>query len=98
MKTTFAARLAFSAPLALVLAACGSATDASEDALADNVELPADESMAGTPAPVADEAALAEDAASAEDEATDAAAEAEAMVAADAPAAPATAAATPAAE
>ncbi len=83
----FAAVAAF----ALGLAACGSATDASEDALADNVEVPADEAMAAAPAPVADPAALTEETPSAEDAATAAADSAEAMVAADAPAAPAAA-------
>ena len=39
---------------ALALAACGSADDASEDAMADNVEMPADEAMAGAPEPAAD--------------------------------------------
>ena len=32
---------------ALALAACGDTDDASEDAMADNVEMPADEAMAG---------------------------------------------------
>ncbi len=40
------------------LAACGSSTDASDDAIADTVEIPADEAMADTPEPVADEDAL----------------------------------------
>ena len=44
---------------ALALAACGDATDASEDAIADTVEVPADEAMANTPDPVMDEAATA---------------------------------------
>ena len=39
---------------ALALAACGDADDASEDAMADNVEMPADEAMAGAPDPAAD--------------------------------------------
>jgi hypothetical protein len=39
---------------ALALAACGDADDASEDAMADNVEMPADEAMAGVPDPNAD--------------------------------------------
>jgi len=38
----------------LALSACGSADDASEDATADNVEMPADEAMAGVPDPAAD--------------------------------------------
>ncbi|MCX7676085.1 MAG: hypothetical protein N2Z59_01760 [Alteraurantiacibacter sp.] len=78
---------------ALLLASCGSATDASEDAIADTVEMPANEVMAGTPAPVEDPAALVE-----EDEASpaDAAAAAQSMVEADAPPA-AGSSATPAA-
>ena len=39
---------------AFTLAGCGDATDASEDAVADNVELPADEAMADVPDPAAD--------------------------------------------
>ena len=39
---------------ALALAACGDADDASEDAMADNVEMPADEAMAGAPDPATD--------------------------------------------
>lgn len=43
------------APLALLgLAACGSSTDASADATADTVEIPADEALANAPEPVAD--------------------------------------------
>lgn len=81
MKKTlqFAATIAFAA----ALAACGSATDASEDAMADNVEVPADEAMTGAPAPVADAEALTEEA---ETDAVEAAEAAEAMVDADAPA------------
>jgi hypothetical protein len=40
---------------AFALAACGSSDDASEDAMADSVEMPADEAMAGVPDPVADD-------------------------------------------
>ena len=48
---------------ALALAACGSSDDASEDAMADNVEMPADEAMAGAPDPATDAVAdAAEDA------------------------------------
>jgi hypothetical protein len=83
----FAPKFVAAASFALALAACGSATDASEDALADNVEVPADEAMANAPAPVADPDALTEEAPTAEDAATEAADSAEAMVAADAPAA-----------
>ena len=81
------ALIAPAAGAALLLAACGSATDASEDAMADTVEMPADEAMAGTPEPAADPEALTEAADSAEENAEDAAATAEAMVEADAPAA-----------
>jgi len=42
----------------LGLTACGSSTDASEDAIADTVEMPADEAMADTPEPVEDPDAL----------------------------------------
>ena len=61
---------------ALALAACGGSDDASEDALADNVELPADEAMADAPMPAADATEATEDAA--EDAAAAAAAAAEA--------------------
>ena len=47
---------------ALALAACGDSGDASEDAMADNVELPADEAMADAPMPTADASEAAEDA------------------------------------
>ena len=77
----------FAAITTLTLAACGSSTDASEDAVADTVEMPADEAMAGTPQPVEDPAALTESADSAESAAQDAAATAESMVEGDAPAA-----------
>ncbi len=60
---------------ALALAACGGSDDASEDALADNVEMPADEAMADTPMPAADATEAADEAA--EDAASDAAASAE---------------------
>lgn len=49
------------AAAAFALAGCGDTTDASEDAVADSVEIPADEAMANAPDPVAaDEAAEAE--------------------------------------
>ena len=60
---------------ALALAACGGSDDASEDAMADDVEMPADDAMAGTPPPVADATEAAEDAA--DDAADDASASAE---------------------
>lgn len=85
MKKTLqiAATFAFAASLA----ACGSATDASEDAMADSVEVPAEQAMTGAPAPVVDAEALTEAADAAEGDAIDAADAAEAMVEADAPAA-----------
>jgi hypothetical protein len=49
--------VAFASAAALALAGCGSADDASEDAMADNVEMPADEVMAGVDDPVVDDAA-----------------------------------------
>jgi hypothetical protein len=42
---------------ALTLSACGSSDDASTDAQADNVEMPADQAMAGTAQPSADASA-----------------------------------------
>ncbi|TIX48940.1 hypothetical protein [Alteraurantiacibacter aquimixticola] len=59
MKTT--ARIAILTAATLALTACGSTTDASEDAIADNVEMPADQALTDTPMPVEDEAALTED-------------------------------------
>ncbi len=56
MKT--ALKIAALSGTTLLLAACGGYTDASEDALADNVEMPADEALVGTPEPVADDAAM----------------------------------------
>ena len=80
---------------ALALAACGGSDDASEDAMADNVEMPADEALADVPLPVADETAEVDEAtdasdldaveaagAAAEEAAADAAAAAEAATAA----------------
>jgi len=48
---------AFASAAALALAACGSSDDASEDAMADDVEMPADEAMTGVEVPVVDPAA-----------------------------------------
>lgn len=48
------ALIAAASSFALALAACGDADDASEDALADNVEMPADEAMADVPDPAVD--------------------------------------------
>ena len=61
-------KLAFAtlAPAALALAACGSSDSADEAAVAENVELPAEESVPAdaSVAPVADESAAASGAAS----------------------------------
>ena len=70
------AHCALTAAAALALTACGSSTDASDEAMADTVEVPAEEAVAGTPDPVADAAANSEieanemDAAEAADAAT----------------------------
>lgn len=58
--------------LALALAACNDSGDASEDAMADNVEMPADEAMAGMPDPAADADAVAEAAEDASESSEDA--------------------------
>jgi len=84
------ALFAATASLALGLAACGDSDDASEDALADNVELPADSAMANVPDPTPDvesedtqdEAVTQEAAESAADEAEAAVADVEAATAA----------------
>lgn len=48
-------RIAFAAAASIALAACGSTDDASTEAEADTVEIPADDAMAGVEeAPVAD--------------------------------------------
>ncbi len=103
-------KLAFTvlaASAALTLAACGDSTPASSEAMADNVEMPADEALAGTPAPVSDADAVADAAAAASTpataeatgDATEEAADAAVSAAADAEAAAAAAeAATRAAE
>ncbi|MFL0672747.1 MAG: hypothetical protein ACJLS3_15375 [Erythrobacter sp.] len=73
---------------ALLLAACGSADDASTEARADTVEMPADEALeAVTEEPVADPTASAEDPAEVTNQTTAEAAEAAANVAAEASAA-----------
>ena len=75
---------------ALALAACGGSDDASEDAMADDVEMPADEAMADTPLPVADATEAADEADEAADDATanaEEAADAAEQAAADAAAA-----------
>lgn len=66
----FAMIAAASAAFALV--GCGDADDASEDAMADTVEMPADEAMTGLPDPVADADATADAAAEAEASAAEA--------------------------
>ena len=82
------APLAGAAGAALLLAACGSADDASTEARADTVEMPADEALeAVTEEPVADPAASTEDPAEVTNQTTEQAAEAAANVAADAAAA-----------
>lgn len=82
---------AFTSAAAMALAACGSADDASEDAMADTVEMPADEAMAPVEEEPAADAADAADAATedAEDavDAAKAAGDAAAKAAADAAAA-----------
>lgn len=53
--------VAFSAALTLTLSACGSSDSASEEAQADNVEMPAEEAMVDPEAtPVADPSAAAD--------------------------------------
>ena len=87
------AALSALAGAALLLAACGSADDASTEASADTVEMPADAALAPvTEEPVADPAATAADAPDAEadaaaDATTEQAADAAADVAAEATAA-----------
>lgn len=76
MRKTILPLLAFP----LILAACGGAQDASEEATAESVEIPADAAMEGAPDPVAD-AALEAEMAGVEDEAMDAAEAAEAATA-----------------
>jgi hypothetical protein len=83
------ALIAFAAVAAYGLSACGKSDDASEDAMADNVEMPAEEAMTTAAPPVADaeatsdtsdetSAAAAEAGDAAEAAAADAAAAAEA--------------------
>ncbi|MFN4037871.1 MAG: hypothetical protein ACK4IB_00920 [Erythrobacter sp.] len=73
---------------ALLLAACGSSDDASTEARADTVEMPADEALeAVTDEPVADPAANAADPDATTSQSTEQAAEAAANVAAEAAAA-----------
>ena len=72
---------------ALALAACGDSGDASEDAMAESVELPADEAMADAPMPTADATEAAEDAASDAAASAEEAADAAEQAAADAAAA-----------
>lgn len=77
---------------ALVLTACGSADDASTEANADTVEMPADEALSAiTDEPVADPAATQTDAPAAAAATTEAATDGAAEVAAEAAAAAETA-------
>ena len=78
MRKAILPLLAF--PLTLALAACGGAQDASEEATAESVEIPADAAMEGAPDPVAD-AALDAEMAGVEEDAMDAAEAAEAATA-----------------
>ena len=57
------ALIAFAAAAAYGLAACGKSDDASEDAMADNVEMPADQAMSTAAPPVADAEASSDTAA-----------------------------------
>ena len=71
MKTI--AKFAAASAFALTLAACGDSGDASEDAMADSVEMPADEAMAEVPDPAEDVTAAAEEATQTAEENLDAA-------------------------
>lgn len=57
-KIAFAA---FASLAALTLSACGSSDDASSDAEADNVEMPADQALSGSEQPVPDASATDND-------------------------------------
>ena len=83
---------------ALTVAACGGSDDASEDAMAESVEMPADEAMADMPMPVADATEATEDAEAAPDDAMAAEEAGDAAEQAAADAAAAAEAATKAAE
>lgn len=86
------ATFAAAAGAALLLTACGSADDASTEARADTVEMPADEALeAVAEEPVADPTAAAQDPGATTNQTTEQAAEAAANVAADAAAAAAAA-------
>ncbi|MCU0947220.1 MAG: hypothetical protein MUF47_03070 [Porphyrobacter sp.] len=94
MKQTLT--LAAATGAALLLAACGSADDASTEARADTVEMPADEALEPVAEePVADPTAAAEDPGAVTDQTTEQAAEAAANVAAEAAAAASAAEAVP---
>ncbi len=86
------------ASFALTLAACGDTDDASEDAMADNVELPADEAMANVPDPAADATTAAEEATAEEQANAEEAGDAALVAATDAQAAADAAAAAEATE
>ena len=80
------AQLAFASGAALALAACGSSDDASSEAEAESVEMPAEDALAGVEEePVADDGAMSEAEAPAPvtvEEATTAADDAEDVIAA----------------
>jgi hypothetical protein len=84
------APLALAASAAFALAGCGHADDASQDAQADSVEIPADEALNNTPEPSTDTAATdfaAEQATKAAEVSANSAADAAQDAAADATAA-----------
>jgi hypothetical protein len=89
---------AVASSFALALAACGDSGDASEDTLAESVEMPADNAMAGAPDPAADADSSPDAAVDADASAEDVANAEEAGAAAEQAAADAAAAAEAATE
>jgi hypothetical protein len=81
------ALIALASLAAFGLAGCGKSDDASEDAMADNVEMPADEAMATAATPVADAEATSDAATGPTSEAAAQAGDAAEAAAADAAAA-----------
>jgi hypothetical protein len=81
------ALIAFAALAAYGLSACGKSDDASDEAMADNVEMPADEAMSTAAPPVADAEATSDAATGPTSEAAAQAGEAAEDAAADAAAA-----------
>jgi hypothetical protein len=81
------ALIAFAAIAAYGLSACGKSDDASDEAMADNVEMPADEAMSTAAPPVADAEATSDAATGPTSEAAAQAGEAAEDAAADAAAA-----------